>query len=411
MKHVHKTAKLALRIIKIGLISILTLGIVHCTSDQKKTETPVDVSWSTGMQGMAKNLDKLMPYVFSSKEFNDPKNNIIVKKMISNFADGVEGLPRHAGEELLGKDPIVKYSIARLQTNSRRAQQAFIEGSTEYSRHILSENVSLCFSCHSTQNIGPQNNFATTLDSKFRLYPNERADYYVATRQFDKAIETLDSVVQSPAALLENPHEQMNALRKYLFLQVRIKNDPGPAILLLDKYLAWDRLPYFMAQDAQAWMNSLKVWQMEKKGSKNSTQLAQKLLNKSDNAPIQGYQSGLVDYLRASMLLHANLRFAKTAKEKAQIYGLLGESYETLAELGIWDLPEVYYEACVRTLPYSVEAQKCYKNFERSIILGFSGSAGIYIPKDERERMVELRRLSGLKTGKIEKTEDTLQAE
>lgn len=361
---------------------------------------------------MAANLERLMPYVFSRDEYNDPKNQLAIGKMIAEFSRGVDQVPRHAGEEILGKDPIVKYSISRLKSNTRQAQQAFFNGQTEYSRSVLRNNVGLCFTCHSTQNLGPQDRFSTKqLSSKFRLSPSERADYYVATRQFDKAFETLEGVVQSPSAMLESPHEQLNALRKYLFLQVRVKNNPAPAIALLNKYLLWERSPYFLAQDAQAWMNSLKAWQKEEKVPANPVQKARNLLRSSAYDPSKGYQSGMVDYLRATMLLHESLRVAKSLKDKAQIYSLLGDSYDSLAESGIWDLPEVYYEACVRTLPKSSEAQKCYKSFERSIILGFSGSAGIFIPKEERELMMELRKLSGLKTSEIERTEDTLQAE
>jgi hypothetical protein len=75
---------------------------------------------------------------------------------------------------------------------------------------------------------------------------------------------------------------------------------------------------------------------------------------------------------------------------------MLGQSYEAISEMGIWDLPEVYYEACVRTAPKTEEAKRCYRDFERSIVLGFSGSAGIFIPKEERDRLNDLKALAGL---------------
>lgn len=390
----HKINKTNLFLLP-GLVVLLGVGAARCTTSNK-TPTKSEMSWSEGMRGMAQNVEKLMPYVFSRDEFNDQKNHATVQKLVGEFETRVNQVPQHAGEQLLGKDPIVQYSVSRLKANAKLANEAYNAGQIEFARSVLRENVGLCFSCHTTQNLGPQDGFSTTtLNTNFRISPNERADYYVATRQFDKAIASLDVVVRSPMYMLENPHEQLNALRKYLFLQVRVKKDPGPAIVLLDEYLSWKGLPYFVATDVQAWMDSLKKWQNEE-GSQNSMDAAQKLMKNADSLQMVGNEAGLVDYLRASTLFHEQLLVTKTPRQKAKIYNFLGESYETLSDMKLWDLPEFYYEACIRTFPKSAEAKKCYKNFERSIILGYSGSAGIFIPETERQLMTELRALSGL---------------
>lgn len=381
----------------------LMLGIVQCSS-HKKSEVDTagnrkfDGSWADRMQGMAKGVERLMPYAFSREEFGNSENKKTIAKLIADFETSIELVPQHAGEEMLGKDPLVKFAISRLKSNTRHALKAFNEGHVEFSRNVLRENMGLCFSCHTTTQFGPENNFSTAkLPSNFRIHPSEKAEYYVATRQFDRAVDILDGVLKSPGSLMDDPHEQVAALRKYLLIQVRVKKDPAAAASLLQNFLNNKNLPYFIANDGETWLKSLLEWQREGKLKGNSFDKAQALLRKAKfKQSNQGYQSALVDYLRASSLLHDSLRETKNAVLQSKIYHLLGQSYETLSETGTWDLPEFYFEACVRTAPKTPISQQCFKDFERSIVLGFSGSAGIFIPKDERERMSELKLISGL---------------
>lgn len=384
-------------------IAIGVLGLMSCVSgtsrdDSTPNKNNVEVSWSSRMRGMARELEELMPYVFSRVEFNDVENKKRIRGIIADFEKSVAVVPQHAGEVMLGKDPLVKFAIQRLKSNTQHALKAFDENHLEFSRNILSENLGLCFSCHTTTQFGPENNFSNkVISSNFRIQPTERAEYYVATRQFDRAIDLLDGVLQSPANLLDDPHEQVGALRRYLSLQVRVKKDPASASAALEKFLQQKKLPYFIAADAESWLRSLRDWQAQGNKMHEPVKLAQALLKKAREKQSRGsFHSSYVEYLRASALLHEGLRIAKNNNTRAEIYQLLGFCYDTLSEVGTWDLPEVYFEACVRSAPKTAVAQKCYKDFERSIILGFSGSAGIFVPKEERERMAELKVLSGL---------------
>jgi hypothetical protein len=389
------------------LVSIVSfVMLMSCTSADKNksasnsahTATAADPSWSARMRGMAKNLETLMPYVFSRQEFNDSTNNKRIHDLIAEFSKSVDMVPKHAGEVMLGKDPIVKFSVQRLQSNTRSALEAFDEGHMDYARTVLSESMGLCFNCHTSTQFGPEDSFSTKqLAANFRIYPTERADYYVATRQFDRAIDVLEGVLK-PAGLTanDNPHEQLAALRKYLSLEVRVKKDPVRAASTVESFLQNQKLPYFIATDAEAWLHSLREWQSEKT-PKEPFSRAQTLLKKiGSRQTSQADQGAFVDYLRASSLLHEGLRETAKTETKAKIYQMLGKSYDTLSETGTWDLPEVYFEACVRATPKTSLSQQCYKDYERTVVLGFSGSAGVFLPKEQREHLAELKGIAGL---------------
>src|SRR5690606_33645910 len=173
---------------------------------------------------------KLLPFLVSRAEFHDPKNRKDIENLIEGFDRSVARVPRHMGEKMLGEDPMIQYSLNNLQDSSAQALRAFKEGHVEYARNVLVQSISTCFNCHSSQQFGPENTFSTAkLDSSFRMYPTERAQYYVATRQFDRAIEVLENVLRNPTPFYDQPHEQSLALKKYLALMVRVRKDPTRA--------------------------------------------------------------------------------------------------------------------------------------------------------------------------------------
>ena len=391
---------------KRATVAIIFFSLVGCTQTQSNpAESKVtpdkssSSSWPGGMQQMAKSLNKLMPYVFSQTEFAEEKNRKKIQGLIVDFNRSVEVVPQHTGEVMLGKDPLIKYALGRLKTNSDHVLQAFNEGHVGYARNVMRESLGVCFTCHSSSQFGPENtDTAILIKNNFRITPIERAQYYVATRQFDKAISLLASIVDTPAAVFTSTHEQVDALKMYLALQVRIKNNPADAAHVLEKFLSQKQLPYFVATDAEAWQKSLREWVREGQTKNTGAKLAkaQQVLNRALQAQSEGYQSGYVNFLRASALFHESLRATREPAQMADIYYKLGTSYESLAQAGTWDLPEIYYEACVRIVPATDLAKKCYRGFEKVIFLGYSGSAGVFIPKAEKDKLNELKGVAGL---------------
>lgn len=380
------------------IVSILSAAVLGCSTEMKEAnrEARIDAkdakSWASQMQKMSRNLERLMPYVFSREEFSDSKNRAQLKELVTEYSRSVQHVPEHMGKKLLGDDPLVKYYLDNLKEGGQQGLRALNEGHLDYSRNILKDSMGACFNCHTTTQLGPQNTFSTTkLDSSFRIYPTEKADYYVATRQYDQAIKVLESVLEKPELLAEQPHEQMLAMKKYLALMVRVRKEPTRAGDTISKYLKNGNPPYFVASEAEAWIKSLRKWAGEKKKQPKPLQKAKDLMKQASRSQAGAYQAGYVENLRATALLHEALVQTKKSGEKAEIYRMLGDSYDIVSDLGMWDLPEAYYEACVRTAPKTKVAQTCYRNYERAIVMGFSGSAGVFIPSEERAKMKDLK--------------------
>jgi hypothetical protein len=58
---------------------------------------------------------------------------------------------------------------------------------------------------------------------------------------------------------------------------------------------------------------------------------------------------------------------------------------------------ELYYEACVRELPHSSLAKRCYERYEQSVYVGYTGSGGTNIPDELQVILSELKKLASVK--------------
>jgi hypothetical protein len=113
------------------------------------------------------------------------------------------------------------------------------------------------------------------------------------------------------------------------------------------------------------------------------------LIAKAKKSPSQGHDE--VYYLRATSILHEFLRKYPESREMPEALYLIGESYTPLQELGLWNLQEKYFQACIKEAPHTELAEKCYKRFEESVIFGFTGSSGTHLPPGLKRQLKLLK--------------------
>lgn len=369
---------------------LLSFSLISCESPNKSKTDEVD--WSSQMRAMSESVQGLFPFVFAS-QFDVKKDKTKLVERLKVFKEQTNYLPSHIGEEIMGKDPIVRYSVNQLRSSVSQALDAVESGHIDYAQDVLKSAMGTCFSCHTAQQIGPTDlNAKSWMSNSLKLNETERADYFIATRQYDKAIGILESTLKTKKDFYESPYELSNAIRRYLAIEVRVKEDPKTAAATLQAFLDNKELPYYLKQETKQWMAALNTW-MNEKSNKQSVEFARQLVSRADKKmSLNSGQGGLVEYLRASNILHKSLLSKASDKDKAEIYLLLGDVYEKLSDLGVWSLADAYYVACIETYPNTKNAEICYNHLERDIVMGFSGSAGIMVPVTERERLSRLRK-------------------
>lgn len=381
--------------VSLGISILVLLG---CQSPQKSDTEKASKVWAGKMQGLAVEVQDLIPYIYSRQDYFDPANRTIISSGLKKMASQAHAISPEMGEKYFGSDPLAAYSLQSMQEDLTQASEAYSVGRVEYSRSVAKAATAHCFRCHSlTKEGGAANGWDVSQLSTLKLSPLEKVDLLVAARQYDNASKYLESLMGDPTFVQGFPFDFETALRKYLSLMIRAENNPERPLKELDRILAFPNLPYYVAEQARAWRASLVKWAKDSKGKKSQKDLLgqarDRIRRATDGQQYAKDHAGDIEYLRATTLLHEYLRTAKDPAKTAEAYFLLGQAYEVLDELGDWNLHEVYYENCVRKVPRSDLAKRCFGRLEASVYMGFSGSSGVHVPANERDRLKKLRDL------------------
>lgn len=349
------------------------------------------------MQEMAADMKILVPYLYDKKAFQDPQNGPVISLKLKKMSERVHQITPEMGKTYFGQDPIENYSLQTMKADLGRAAEAFSQGRNEYARGVAKASTTHCFRCHSVVKDGGTSSWDLGQLDDLKLAPSERVDLIVATKKYDEAARYVESLVTDSDFVQKYPFELESVLRKYLSLMIRVENDPHRPLLGLQKVLRSDVLPLYIREVVTAWESSLKDWKKQTlKPSKKDlfSQGSEQIKAAGKRQEYSKDHSGDIEYLRATRLLHAFLRQDPPPQQRAQAYLLLGQAYEVLDDLGYWNLHEVYYESCVKTSPKSETAKKCFNRFEASVYLGYSGSSGVHIPAQEREKLKQLKEMT-----------------
>jgi hypothetical protein len=226
--------------------------------------------------------------------------------------------------------------------------------------------------------------------------PIDRANLLAATRQFDRAIEAYESVLDDPKSAENRQLDWERAARHSVTLAVRVKNDPTLTLKLIDRQLNSQVTPAFLKPVLNSWKSSATAWQKESKKTTTSDSgvVAEAKRIFSDAQKRQQYpadRSAQIEYLRVTGLVHRFLADYPNSSYRAEMLLLGGAAYEALRGLDLWHLHEAFYEACILQIASSPEVgQTCYERLEQSLYLGFSGSGGTSIPQDVHLRLQRL---------------------
>jgi hypothetical protein len=99
-------------------------------------------------------------------------------------------------------------------------------------------------------------------------------------------------------------------------------------------------------------------------------------------------------YLRASNVFYDLIQKAPAGKHISQALMMQGICNEVLSPRGFEDLHRLYYESCIRKSPHSPIAMDCYRRYEQSTILSYTGSAGTALPEEIKQKLLDLFTLS-----------------
>jgi hypothetical protein len=355
-------------------------------------------SWQGKMQALAQTMGELLPELVSRKG----DITIIEKdaKTLSELSHSLKpGLKSGKMVPPQDADPSLQIIAGKFSEETKYAYRAIHAGNVEYGKNILKGVTSYCIACHTRHDKGPDFPVFPLNPKTDRLAPEEKAELYVATRQFDKGLEAFEGLIKDNEFAKKRPFDWEHAVRNALAISVRVKNDPAASLKIVELALSSPNIPAYTKAYLGKWKQAIEAWKTSGIPSvTNETKLAaqmRKLMSEAKDGQIfPADYSSEVQYLRASAVAHDLLREAKDSKIKAEGLLTIGTAYEVLSNPTLWPMHELYYEACVHELPHSALAMKCYERYEQSVYMGYTGSAGTFIPDEVQVLLAEMKELA-----------------
>ena len=339
------------------------------------------------MQAIFDSLRFLLHLDASGQNFDDPKNRTRVLQALRELDDQAAILAAHGFSEDSGgmflASVLERYSLLMLRS--------YEHGEREHVQKLLYGITDVCIACHTrlpSPNDSPVARQFIKSKEFASLPPRKKAQIEVATRRFEDALATFETLIESAKTIDASGFEDL--LRTYLIINIRVKGDmerPIPMLELVaersDPHSAWSR-------DVEIWLESLQALR-DQPYSGEPLETAREMLSTADSASYPSRRSALVEYIAASSLLNRYLRSnPPDTKNVSEAHYLLG-----LAEFRIrpdeW-LPhaELYLEVAIVLAPDAKWARPAYELLVEKIDQTYGRSPG-GPPPEVVERLRELK--------------------
>jgi cytochrome c553 len=350
------------------------------------------------MRKLSKVLAELMTDLSNGAQFEKPTT----QRRIEAHAQALSKLAHDLNMKETLKpdlDPSVVILSHLFADEADQSLRALKQGQRSFARDRLRSLTGYCIACHTRTQNGPQFSSLPFEPTTEKLTSFEKGEFYTSTRQFDKAMEQFQSILEDELAPVRRSVEWERSARHALAIAVRVKKDPNLALSVIDRISHAKNAPYFLKRNAEDWRTSVENWKNEPSRKAQTEQgyetEAMRLLAEAHQ--LQKYpmdRSADVAYLRASAAIHEWMQNAPFGNNKSKAFLMAGICYEVLRPLQIGEIHEMYYEACIHQSPHTPTAESCYQRFEQSIFSGYTGSSGTHIPPEMKAKLQRLESLA-----------------
>jgi hypothetical protein len=337
--------------------------------------------WNASMQNLKQDMISIQHFIFDQAEFEKPENQAFLKKQIHQLAETSKNIKHDP--VVYTKDPTVRFVATQFADELQRADENFKAGWSDYSRWQLVKVTSYCLECHTRMKDGPSFNPENSTRSYFTQLPiASRIEFMMAFRQFEPAFKL---VLEN---LKENKSEQKVDVKSDriahlgLLIAVQYMQDPEKANQLVTAIDRNSSLPEYLKKANRTWKKSLAQW--------NPNKL---LNNLPDVKAVYAHRLSEVDDMIAVPALLRILTSPLNREELGETLFMTGQAYENLHRFSYISLHENYYESCVRQASHTKWGLICYKKLSDSIAEGYSGSAGVKIPVEMKQRLESLKKV------------------
>ena len=329
-------------------------------------------------------LRVVLPLSLDGAQFSDPVNRVAVDAALESLAANARRLEGHGTSQEVG----FAYLSGSLARDSLDIRNRFAEGRVDEARFLVRHLTETCVACHSRLPDDRKHVLGKRLteqDAIAELPREERVQLEVATRQFDRALATYESLFSDPNASIAEL-DLSGDFENYLELCLRVQRDPHRAILNLEKLAARKDLPSRMQPQLKNWIEALQS--LGDSSDENAIEQARALVKPVlEDSRVSG-SSELVQLIAASGLLHRYVAATSdSAEQVGEAYYLLGVIESRIGRSFWASQTEFFLETAIRMGPNERYADDAFALLEEFLVSGYTGSSGTHVPPDVVQRL------------------------
>jgi hypothetical protein len=337
-------------------------------------------------------LTDLQPLMVNEKLFLDPAQDKLINEKLKRFSEISAQV--HKFKDLQG--PGFKVSGASLNSHVQEMTKSFKNGNKKYARWMLASTPFACISCH-TQGTRSQVELWNVQADDLKGSPFDRAEFLFATRNFAQAIEIYDSIIKNfPGTMVAGQSPELRdletSLKRELTYFVRMAQDPGPLMRLLEAASKNAKIPDYIRVNIRFWNKELaKLKSGTRLSSRKTPDLitaTRKLMDGVSRGQISSSNPKLVSVLDASAALYQRLDQESLASaDKGEILHLLALTDLSLNNEFFFSLGHLYLKECMKLGPTVPAAKNCYQDYDAEVRFQYSGSRGEDLPQEVKTEL------------------------
>jgi hypothetical protein len=348
------------------------------------------------MYGFLAHILDLQPYLFSKEAFVADENQKFVGDKLQEFTKLSEQLKKHDRLQTPGFRIPAKIIVKEL----RDVSDAYQAGHRDYAWRSLRSTFNSCSQCHTQVSQISQRKQAPAWkfeNDKLPKDPMEQADFWFMIRSYDKAFEQFSRVVQGYNKKNNEQFKLRAALQHILTISLRINQSPQKALDYLTQLKNVNDFPQYLRNDIEVWKNeltnlkTLPPMDTRTVAVKTLENLIEDLFRSAYPIPREGRSKEIaMEYGSGLLFEFVNQR----PKEVTQrMYYWLGISTIELNRFDFTYFGDTFLKECIENFAPTPISEQCYIALKDNWIFGYSGSAGVFLPKSHKDELNRLEKI------------------